>query len=136
MNLSPASSINSVMTVELTKRNNQMKAILFLAAMLVSMSALSRGSTTHPVAYLEVKAPPGWTVSYCTISGPAGAYAWATPSNGETCYFGYLNYAGTYTVTVYEESPVRTQVTSEQLVVSPLVTGESVPVIIIQMEAE
>lgn len=104
------------MTVELTKRNKQMKAILFLAAMLVSMSALSRGSTTHPVAYLEVKAPAGWTVSYCTISGPAGAYAWATPSNNETCYFGYLNYSGTYTVTVYEESPVRTQVTSEQLV--------------------
>jgi hypothetical protein len=113
-----------------------MKAILILALTLASMSALGRGSTTHPVAYLEVKAPAGWTVSYCTISGPAGAYAWATPSTNETCYFGYLNYSGTYTVTVYEESPVRTQVTSEQLVVNPLAPGESVPVIIIQMEAE
>jgi hypothetical protein len=44
---------------------------------------------------------------YCTISGPeGGSYSWATPGTEETCYFGYLNYAGTYTITVYEESPV------------------------------
>ena len=113
-----------------------MKAILFLAAMLVSMSAMGRGTTTHPVAYLEVKAPAGWSVSYCTISGPAGAYAWATMGTNETCYFGYLNYAGTYTVTVYEEAPLRGAVSSEELVINPLLPGQAVATVIIQMEAE
>jgi len=107
-----------------------------LVLCLVATVAFGRGTTTHPVAYLEVKAPEGWTTSYCTISGPAGAYAWATPSTSETCYFGYLNYAGTYTITVYEESPTRGPLTREQLVIDPLQPGQSPPVIIVQMEAE
>jgi len=113
-----------------------MKILFAIALTLVSMSAMGSGTTTHPVAYLEVKAPAGWSVSYCTISGPAGAHAWATSGTNETCYFGYLNYAGTYTVTVYEEAPLRGAVTSEQLVVNPLSPGQPVSTVIIQMEAE
>ena len=113
-----------------------MKAILLAIACLVSMTAFGRGSATHPVAHLEVLPPAGWSVSYCTISGPAYAYAWATPTNGEACNFSYLNYAGTYTLNVYEESPLRGAVTSEQLVVEPLAPGQPVPTIVIQMEAE
>jgi hypothetical protein len=119
-----------------TLKETKMKAILFAAAMLVSMNALASGTVTHPVAHLEVLPPAGWHVSYCTIAGPAFAYSWATPTNGENCNFSYLNYAGTYTVTVYEEAPLRGAVTKEQLVVNPLVPGQPVPTVIIQMEAE
>lgn len=111
-----------------------MKEILTIVLMLASMNALANGTVTHPVAHLEVLPPAGWTVSYCTISGPAYAYSWATPSNNETCNFSYLNYAGTYTISVYEESPVRTAVTREQLTVYPLAPGQAVPTIIVQME--
>jgi hypothetical protein len=110
-----------------------------LAGLLLSMAAavaFGRGSVTHPVAHLEVLPPADWSVSYCTISGPAYAYAWATPTNGETCNFAYLNYAGTYTINVYEESPTRGPVTSEQVTIAPLAPGQSVPTVIIQMEAE
>jgi len=98
--------------------------------------AQAAGTITHPVANLELKPPPGWNVSYCTISGPASAYSWATPTNGEICHFSYLNYAGTYTVTVYEESPTRAPVTSEQVAISPLPPGQPVPTVIVQMQAE
>jgi hypothetical protein len=108
-----------------------------LALVAIPLLATGRGSTTHPQALLEVKAPVDWVVSYCTISGPGGgSYSWATPGTEGACYFGYLNYAGTYTITVYEESPARGPVTSEQLVVNPLQLGQPVPSITVQMEAE
>ncbi len=113
-----------------------LKVFMSMVLCLVSAMAMARGSVTHPVAHLEVLPPAGWSVSYCTISGPAYAYAWATPTNGETCNFGYLNYAGTYTVTVYQESPVREGSTSEQVTIAPLAPGQSAPSIVIQMEAE
>ena len=113
-----------------------LKFLALLGMLLLSVGAMARGSTTHPVAHLEVLPPAGWAVSYCTISGPAFAYSWVTSGNGEVCNFSYLNYAGTYTVTVYEEAPVRGAVTSEQLVIDPLVPGQPAPTVIIQMEAE
>jgi hypothetical protein len=108
--------------------------LLLLSA--VCAVAQARGTITHPVAYLEVQVPTGSTVSYCTISGPASAYSWGTPTNGEICHFSYLNYAGTYTVTVYQESPTRGPITSEQVVIPPLPPGQPVPTMIIQMQAE
>ena len=74
--------------------------------------AQAAGTITHPVANLEVKPPPGWNVSYCTISGPTSAYSWATPTNGEICHFSYLNYAGTYTVTVTATDSSNTAITT------------------------
>jgi hypothetical protein len=109
--------------------------LVLISAQAAMDSAQARGTITHPVAHLEVLPPVGWSVSYCTISGPAFAYSWATPTNSETCNFSYLNYSGTYTVTVYEEAPLRGAVTSEAIVIEPLSPGQAMPTVVIQMEA-
>lgn len=111
------------------------RALIFLFTLIAS-AAYPRGSVTHPVAHLEVLPPPTWMVSYCTITGPAAAYAWATPTDGKICNFSYLNYAGTYTITVYEEAPLRGAITQEELTINPLLPGQSAPNIVIQMEVE
>lgn len=111
-----------------------MKTLSLAFLLLLTSVVFARGTVTHPVAYLEVLPPPGWTVSYCTISGPASAYSWATPTNGEICHFSYLNYAGTYTINMYEESPTRGPISTEQVAINPLPPGQPVPTVIVQMD--
>jgi hypothetical protein len=114
----------------------KMKTLSLAFLLLLTSVVFARGTVTHPVANLEVQPPTAWTVSYCTISGPASAYSWATPTNGEICHFSYLNYAGTYMVTVYEESPTRGPITTEQVVINALPPGQPVPTVIVKMDVD
>jgi hypothetical protein len=113
-----------------------MKTIATFLLSLIASVALARGTITHPVANLEIVPPAGWVVSYCTIGGPAFAYSWATATNDDTCRFNNINYAGTYTVNVYEEAPVRGPVATTTVTIQPLSPGESQPTIVVLMEAE
>jgi hypothetical protein len=113
-----------------------MKTIAAFVLSLIASVALANGTVTHPVANLEIVPPVGWSISHCTIGGPAFAYSWATATNGDTCRFNHVNYAGTYTVNVYEEAPVRGPVSTTTVTLQPLSPGEPMPTIVVFMEVE
>ena len=111
-----------------------MKKIL---AALLFVPLLAYARVVHPVANLTVNVPASWAGygATCALTTPTTVISRVADSTGK-CYFGYVNYAGNYSVVAYQlnqYSQADGVVSSEAFYLAP-VGFNPTPTVVVELE--